>query len=65
MRKDTEKIDTLASQIHALNAFILLPRIEVSEQINMHWPRVADYVQAEHIVALESQPGLLGLGAVD
>jgi PleD family two-component response regulator/EAL domain-containing protein (putative c-di-GMP-specific phosphodiesterase class I) len=65
MRKDAEKIDTLASQIRALNAFILLPRIEASEQINMYWPRVADYVQAEHIVGLDSQSGLLGLGAVD
>lgn len=65
MRKDDAEINRILTHIRALNALIILPRIEASERINFHWSEVADYVQAEQLNSIVRNPTVNSLHAVD
>jgi EAL domain-containing protein (putative c-di-GMP-specific phosphodiesterase class I) len=49
MRADQSRVNAALSSIRALNAFVMLPRSDLSGQQNRYWSDVADYVQAEQL----------------
>ncbi|MEJ2619249.1 MAG: response regulator [Candidatus Thiodiazotropha sp.] len=48
MKVDYEEINEIATQIHSLNAKIVLPRVDHFDQVSLHWSEAADYVQASY-----------------
>lgn len=48
MKTSHEKIHEIATQVHSLQAKIILPRVEQFGQISLHWSEAADYIQAEY-----------------
>ncbi|MEW8138997.1 MAG: response regulator [Candidatus Thiodiazotropha endolucinida] len=48
MQTNHEKIHEIATQVHSLQAKIILPRVEKFGQISLHWSEAADYVQADY-----------------
>ncbi|MES9942259.1 MAG: response regulator [Candidatus Thiodiazotropha sp. 6PLUC2] len=65
LRVDDEQIDKIVSDVRALNAFIILPKIDTSQKLNLHWSEVADYIQAEHLAPVVAKPLLQGLDSVE
>ena len=65
LRVDDEKIDKIISNIKALNAFVILPKIDSSEMLNLHWSEVADYIQAEHLAPVVREAPLRGFDAFE
>lgn len=52
MRADQAKVNSTLTSIRALNAFIMLPRSEVSGHNSHYWSDAADYVQVEHLAQI-------------
>ncbi|MCG8489643.1 MAG: response regulator [Chromatiales bacterium] len=52
MRADQAKVNSTLASIRALNAFIMLPRSEVSGHNSHYWSDAADYVQVEHLAQI-------------
>jgi PleD family two-component response regulator/EAL domain-containing protein (putative c-di-GMP-specific phosphodiesterase class I) len=48
MKVDYEAINEIATQIHSLNAKIVLPRVDCFDQVSLHWSEAADYVQSSY-----------------
>ncbi len=48
MQSNHEKIHEIATQVHSLQAKIILPRVEKFGQISLHWSDAADYVQTDY-----------------
>jgi DNA-binding response OmpR family regulator/EAL domain-containing protein (putative c-di-GMP-specific phosphodiesterase class I) len=48
MQTNYEKIHEIATQVHSLQAKIILPRVEKFGQISLQWSDAADYVQADY-----------------
>jgi CheY-like chemotaxis protein/EAL domain-containing protein (putative c-di-GMP-specific phosphodiesterase class I) len=48
MKVDYEEINEIATQIHSLNAKIVLPRVDRFDQVSLHWSEAADYVQSSY-----------------
>ncbi|MES9929643.1 MAG: EAL domain-containing protein, partial [Candidatus Thiodiazotropha sp. 6PDIVS] len=65
LRVDDGEIDRIVSHIRALDAFIILPKIDTSERLNLHWTEVADYIQAEYLAPVTTKPALQGIDVVD
>ncbi|MES9851336.1 MAG: response regulator [Candidatus Thiodiazotropha sp. L084R] len=65
LRVDDGEIDRIVSHIRALDAFIILPKIDTSERLNLHWTEVADYIQAEYLAPVATKPALQGIDVID
>ncbi|MCG8122426.1 MAG: EAL domain-containing protein, partial [Candidatus Thiodiazotropha taylori] len=48
LKADFEEINDIATQIHSLNAKIILPRVDNFDQVSLYWSEAADYVQSSY-----------------
>jgi EAL domain-containing protein (putative c-di-GMP-specific phosphodiesterase class I) len=48
MKADYEEINDISTQIHSLNAKIILPRVDSLDQVSLYWSEAADYVQSSY-----------------
>ncbi|MCG7899578.1 MAG: response regulator [Candidatus Thiodiazotropha weberae] len=48
LKADFEKINDIATQIHSLNAKIILQRVDNFDQVSLDWSEAADYVQSSY-----------------
>jgi EAL domain-containing protein (putative c-di-GMP-specific phosphodiesterase class I) len=48
MQTNHDKIQEIATQVHSLQAKIILPRVEKFGQISLHWSEATDYIQADY-----------------
>lgn len=48
LKAEYEQINDIATQIHSLNAKIVLPRVDNFNQVSLHWSEAADYVQSSY-----------------
>ncbi|MCU7916990.1 MAG: response regulator [Candidatus Thiodiazotropha sp. (ex Epidulcina cf. delphinae)] len=49
LQTDAGNIHKIATQVHSLQAQIILPIVEQFGQISLHWSEAADYIQADYI----------------
>jgi DNA-binding response OmpR family regulator/EAL domain-containing protein (putative c-di-GMP-specific phosphodiesterase class I) len=52
MRADKTRVNATLSSIRALNAFVMLPKSDLSGQEAPYWSDAADYVQVEHLARI-------------
>ncbi|MCG7938376.1 MAG: response regulator [Candidatus Thiodiazotropha lotti] len=48
LKAEFEEINDIATQIHSLNAKIILPRVDKFDQVSLYWSDAADYVQSSY-----------------
>ncbi|ODB85854.1 hypothetical protein A3194_13625 [Candidatus Thiodiazotropha endoloripes] len=65
MRADQERVNSTLTSIKALDAFIMLPRSDVSGHNSHYWSDAADYVQVEHLAQVTQASPTQGLTAFD